>query len=187
MKDKYTSRKVSMKSICEDIFGGNYDPSENTCQFLEQPEMFDRSISDAPRYTFYYISQIFCGTAITLFTVYWTITIVPPFWWINLIFLLLSGAFFIYLDWYREATESGDWVESARRFTIIFPIYIISSILIATAVEFGTIFDWKYWEFFTYLTTSPVIATTSALFVGGLFNVFLIPKSEIIQIVSKKR
>lgn len=185
MADNYTKRKIPVKTICEDVFGGNYNPSENTCTLLEQPEMFDRSISDAPKYTFYYVTQIFFGTAISFFGVFWSITLVPPFWYVNLILLIVSAVGFVYLDWYRESSEQGDITESLRRFFVLFPTYVIISILVVTAIEFGTIFNWKYWNFFTFLTADPVVATTRALFVGGLLNVFLIPKAEIVQILSQ--
>lgn len=174
------TREVSSSELC-DVLGGRFRPLDNTCQFLEEPSNFDRSVSE-PKFAVYYVLQIFIGIALTMFGTFFGVTIVPPFWYVNLIFLIIGSIAFIFSDWYRE----GELIESMIRFAFIFSVFVITSILIATFVEFGTVLNATYWIPRKYFINVPVIATILSLFASALLNVFLLPKMEIMEITAKR-
>ena len=92
---------------------------------------------------------------------------------------------FLYADWHREADKLTDIKESVFRLLILLPLFIIMSILLSTLIEFGTIWNVKYWIPMTYLTSEPVIATISTMFVAALLNVFIVPKPELVQVLDQ--
>lgn len=169
-------REVSSSELC-DLMGGKFDVGKSACVFLDEEDLYDRSVIE-PKYATYYISQILIGAALTFFGVFFGVTIVPPFWYVNLIILVFASICFIFSDWFRE----GEIKESLLRFCLLFPLFAVLAIVITTLIEFGTPIHGKYWSLL-YFTTDPVIATINALFVAALLNVFLLPKAELIQII----
>ncbi len=180
VSEEELTREISSSELC-DVLGGRFRPLDDTCQFLEEPSNFDRSVSE-PKYAIFYVLQIFVGITLTMFGTFFGVTVIPPFWYVNLIFLIIASIAFIFSDWYRE----GELLESIMRFVFIFPVFVITSILIATVVKFGTVLNITYWIPKKYFINTPVIATILSLFASALLNVFLLPKIEIMEITAIK-
>jgi hypothetical protein len=171
------TKEIHTDDLC-DMLGGVYIPHNNSCLFLQEQEGLVQSIASRPRYFLYYILQIFIGTSISFFGVFFGVTIVPVYWYINVIFLFVAMCAFVFTNWFIE----GDVLESVLRVAVVTVGYVVVGFVVVTIIEFGTIFNGTYLNPFAYLTSDPIIAVIMSLFAGALLNVFLLPISEVQQV-----
>ena len=174
--EKQYTREINTSKMC-DLLGGKYDPYNNSCTFLKEEEVKLESVTDSPKYTVFYVMQIFIGTSVSFFTILFRGS--PPrisaYWYVNLAFLVMASVFFVFSDWYRD----GEMVESVKRSLLILTTFVIASILIKTFMDFGTIFNSTYWIPSVYFNGEPIVVTTVSMFTATLLNVFIKPWTEV--------
>lgn len=163
-----TSKKLKGAELCSAL-GGDYDYDNETCDIKMDSPKLPRSVA-TDGLLFYFMLQVLIGSAITVVSTFYSVTLIPTAWWASYIILAIVFVLAMAIQWYKLE----NWTESFLR-------TVIATVTIAGfSVVIGWIYYWNvflYWDFIAF-AQEPIACTIIGLIISSLLSIVLIPPEE---------